>query len=78
MRLLGGPVPRTSMLPHENGGKEQRCHAGAKGCGAETRSGDHTLQGTDPEIGESSSFQEGERGTGADHGDGDLPQRFPK
>ena len=47
-------------------------------CGAETRSADHTLQSTDPKIGESSSFQEGESDTRADHGDGDLPQRFPK
>ena len=66
------------MLPHENGGKEQRRHAGAKGCGAETRSGDHALQGPDPKIGESSSFQEGESDAGADHGDGDLAQCFPK
>lgn len=76
--ISDGPVPRTSMLPHENGRKQQRGHAGAKGCRAEPRTGDHALQSADPKIGERSSFQEGESDTGTDHRDSGLSQRIPK
>jgi len=65
------------MLPHEHGNQQHRGHAGAEASSAETRGGHHALKRADPELRESSSFQEGERETGADHGDGDLPKRIP-